>query len=1604
MYCNNNLFFLHLQTLVKKLLKKKRNTMENNVFNTARKILGLDIGTNSIGWALIDENSIDNEYVEKIIASGSRILGMDTDILKKFDQGQKVSINENRRIKRGARRLQQRYKNRRKRLLQVFKLLNWLPENFKIGGSNEIPDKILIPENIKYERINKLKEFLNLTENENISDELLVYFLKFYALENQITKEEFATILYHYNQKRGFKSSRKEKKTEIIDKKEEEEEQIIENFKIKNITDTGFKTKKAQNFILKIETEERGIGTFFYSSIPNWIGKNIDFIVTEKYNKKLKKDEIYYNLPKSDDIKFGKVISIVDTNEKTRFASIFKLEFQLSDGKIIDGFANKKSLPDWIGKEMEMNIKTETNKDGEATIIFKQVDSSNISETDNAKRRDELEKYLTENPDLTVTKYFLDNLKKERNFRIKNNIVYRKRYQEELLKIYEKQKELNSDFLKVSENNLQLIAKELYKNNKQNQNAIIKNDLKYLLVNDIIYYQRPLKSQKASIGNCTFEKFNFTDKTGKEYTSYYKVCPQSSLLFQEYRIWQNIHNLKIENIRTREDVTTEILTSQNKEKLFELFDNHVKVSLKTILKTLNLTEKEYELNFKTELWGNETKNKILNKVPDDKKIIFTENHEKLHFLWHILYSLNEDKDVINAIKSNFGFDEEICKNLAKINFDLKYASISAKAIKKVLPLMRCGKYWNEKDICPQALENIDRITETDEFIKKMPDKTRTKLFELKTLNDFQGLSSYLALSVVYGSHSDLDKEETYKSWKEIQPITLNSLRNPIVEQILNETQQVVKDIWKTYFAENERPDEIRIELSRELKNNAKEREQITKAIGNSTKDNERIKQILTELKLGSSDKQRDIEKLKLFIESGGEDSQKKFNDIKSFSKEDLKFKLWLECKHVSPYTGEPIILSELFTAKYQIEHIIPKTRFFDDSMQNKTICEYFINDEKGALTAYEYMKSKSYKNCKFGSFEEYEKFVTETFKKNKAKNRFLAKEIPQDFVNRQLKDSQYIAKKATQILSRICNVTTTSGGITDFLRQNWGVNDIFKELCQERYERLTAIKPDIDWITKKIITDHETNTEREVTVYKDFSKRIDHRHHALDAIVIACTKQGFIQRINNLHQEYQKFIYDLVKKEEVKKILEKNNIEITYNFAKDILQINACEDLRQYLKDKKVKSLYKIRQPHKHFTTIVKDALENIIISHKKKNKILTKARNFYQKYEFDENGNPIKKRKFKQENTIYSVKGALHQETINGMREIRTYKSVSIKEAIIKLDKIADKKHKIKILKATADFNNDIKKIEKYFKENPLTIDGKVAIYEHTTVYTSKQELIFKNIQSKVYTRKYIGKILDKETANQMLLHLVYENIKEIPDKELLNNKLYLDYILERERPFYEIDNSTKFKLNSLIEFIDKNCEPKNAFNADGVNKFNENRKIPVLKVTVYETSKEERKCLNPDNKFNKKFVQIGNNPFFVIYEKFASETQTLKRDFESLNLYDVVTCMINGMDYIPRKEGYEKYFFLQTDDLVYVPEKDENNAEIDWNNKKEISKRIYKVVKSSGKTCYFIPHNIAKILANKIEFDTQNCIATLNGMSIKEFCFKLEIDRLGNIKPVKS
>lgn len=314
---------------------------------------------------------------------------------------------------------------------------------------------------------------------------------------------------------------------------------------------------------------------------------------------------------------------------------------------------------------------------------------------------------------------------------------------------------------------------------------------------------------------------------------------------------------------------------------------------------------------------------------------------------------------------------------------------------------------------------------------------------------------------------------------------IDALRNPLVQMTVNETARLVSAVIK----EHGRPDLVRVELLRELKKPKAVREGMRNAMRSKEKLRDDYRAFLKEKGVMPNPYPSDIKKFELWLELEYSESDvarlDPSMDLKAFKKfaeavrpaDKEKFRLWLECDRISPYTGKAIPLSKLFTEAYHVEHILPYSRSLDDSFMNKTLCEDAVNEAKGGLTPLEYFEQK----CTKEELKAFKQRVKNFSESKLAK--FLATEVKDDFLNSQLTNSAYIGTEVRKLLRKAFkDVRVTNGQLTGLLRNKvWNLNTLLNS------------------------ADGQKN-------------RDDHRHHALDALVIACTSQSLVNRISRESQ------------------------------------------------------------------------------------------------------------------------------------------------------------------------------------------------------------------------------------------------------------------------------------------------------------------------------------------------------------------------------------------------------------------------------------------------------------------------------------------------------
>ncbi len=1177
-----------------------------------KKILGLDLGTTSIGWAFIHEAEKSNE-VSKIIKTGARVVPLSSDEQQDFEKGNPITLNADRTLKRSARRNIQRYKLRRENLLKILK---------KIGFIN---DETILTE-----------------EGENSTHQL--YQSRAKAVTEKVSKEDFAKVLLAINKKRGYKSSRKASSSDAG--------AIIDGMAIAKIIANQQITPGQYSFSL-LKNGKKRFPDFYKSDLE----KEFEVIwnYQEKHHTEL--SDHHYNALKSKNRNETKQYF-----EKT--ISVELAELKGKDKKTqLYGYRAKATLEKLTLSELALIL----------TDLNGQINQSSNYLANISDRSKEL--YFD---NLTVGQYQYNQLKRNPNTLLKNQVFYRQDYIDEFEKIWNTQAQF---YPELNEN--------------------IKTEIR----DQIIFYQRRLKSQKGLVSICELEGRNKKiSKNKKETTKFIgpKVAPKSSPVFQIAKTWQSINNLTLIHKSTNEKLALDdTLRYQLFEKLQMVGNLKANEVLRFLKEHTDVDPKLWNCNL-DKIEGNHTNSILINayidllineNIPDlPKNASYKETLEylKLHFqtlginteilfldfsltendfvqqpayeIWHLLYSFEGDNSItgleslITKLSANFGFPKDLAKQLANITFKSDYGNLSLKALRKILPHLEDGFLYSEA--CNQAGYNHSKSFTKEENEKRI-------------LKD------------------------------SITILPKNALRNPVVEKILNQMIHVVNQIIA--HPEMGRPDEIRIEMARELKKNAKKRKELTTSINKATDQNKKDRKYLQE-------------------EIG----------LKHVSRKDLiKYKLYKELKplgYKTPYSGTYIEVKDLFFSnKFDVEHIIPQSVVFDDSISNKTLELRKVNLEKGNQTAIDYCIEK-------GVEADFRQRVLELKKGNtigytKFKKLLQPKsEIEEGFINRDLNNTAYIAKKAAEILQEVSrHVISTNGKITDRLRKDWGLIDVLKELNWEKYQALG-------------LTYSITNKEgKELKHIKDWTKRNDHRHHAMDAIAIAFTKRQFIQYLNNLNAK-------------------SHDSEL----GKEIRSIE-----KKYLYRDKYKNL-KFKSPFPDIRRATLEHLSSVLISFKSKNKVVTRNTNTTKI-----KGGTLKK-------VQLTPRGQLHKETIYGksIEQKVTFEKVDKNMSFEKINTVTNLHFREALKKRLIAFDNDPKKAftgKNSLRKNPIVLESELGQIPEKIKCVQKISRF--TIRKHISSALKIDKVIDK--GIQDILQKRLDEFDGDPKKAFINldtNPIWFD------------------------------------------------------------------------------------------------------------------------------------------------------------------------------------------------------------------------------------
>ena len=706
--------------------------------------------------------------------------------------------------------------------------------------------------------------------------------------------------------------------------------------------------------------------------------------------------------------------------------------------------------------------------------------------------------------------------------------------------------------------------------NKQAQfHAELTNELKTLFggrkldgykEDGILFHQRPLRSQKHLVGNCSFEP----RKT---------KCPISAIPFEQFRVWQWVNTVEYNGKK---------ISQEEKEKIVEFLFANEKPEFKKIRKVIGKESAEFKFNYKDDdkIVGTHTISNLSNKKYFGKKWFeFTEKEQE--DIWHVLYFFDSKSNLKEYAIKNWNFTEEQAESISKFNVKDGYASLSRKAISNILPFLKLGFTYDVAVV----LGGIKNVFGSD--WEKLSDEKRNffydNVYEIVRSKNKGGFIEIIKdilrndynisdnqLRKLYHHSATIDATELLEKLpvgrdadKDIQAI-----RNPIVITALFELRKLVNEL----IDEHGKIDEIKVEMARDLKISKSQRNKIRKEQKRLERENDRIKARLLE------ERQRITH-----------------DNI-------LLYKLWEECKHTCPYTGKPISVTQLFSGEVQIEHIHPWSRSLNDSFSNKTLCYADENRKKGNKTPFEFYGSdeanwSAIKERALKLFSDTKEYPN-AYQKFK---RFVQQKFDDDFSTRQLNDTRYISKEAKNYLSKICNkVTVSPGQATSNLRHKWGLNQILND-------------------------DNEKTRE-------------DHRHHAIDALVMACTKVSYVQELSKWNR---------------------------YNRGYDV-------------KD--------FPMPWLSFWKDAEKAVNQILVSHKKVSNDIT-----VRTHTTEKNGK-------KHTNLGVAARGQLHKETVYGKRTFNGEEAFHVRKPIESLEtakqiaKVVDESIRLLILKRVNELGGFVK------------------------------------------------------------------------------------------------------------------------------------------------------------------------------------------------------------------------------------------------------------------------------------------------------------------------
>lgn len=635
-----------------------------------------------------------------------------------------------------------------------------------------------------------------------------------------------------------------------------------------------------------------------------------------------------------------------------------------------------------------------------------------------------------------------------------------------------------------------------------------------------LYFQRPLKSQRQSVGKCTFEPKK-------------PRVADSHPTFELFRMLSFVNNIKVKGPY---DAALRPLSTEEFEKAKPMFFRKTKsqFDFEDIAKAIagkgkyqhikDVGDKAYKFNFRMSqsVTGCPTIANLISIFGEDYEYAIAEQYtlsegkspkQMVNDVWNVLYSFSDKEKVRQWGKEKLQMSDEEAEKFSKIRLTHSFASLSLAAVNKILPWLEKGLIYPHAvlmakvpDIVGKEIWNSRGEAITKELLSLITNfnpkdvtMTGTLDFCIKDiLKDMCDLEPGAVEKLYHPSMIDtyIDAKKNPQGIYQLGSPKTNAVRNPMAMRSLHQLRKVINTLLREGIIDSQT--EVHIEYARELNDSNKRR-----AISLWNKDRETKRKKYAE----------DIRSL--YKQECGREIEPSNDDI-------VKYQLWEEQNHICLYTGMSIGISEFVgpNPSYDIEHTIPRSVGGDSTLENMTLCQSKFNREvKKAklprqLSNYDEIMERLEEWR--GKIEKLRKDV-DRVKTNSSMDkalkdrliqkrhllkleldywlgkykRFQMEEVPEGFARRQGAGIGLVGKYAGLYLKSLfhkaddrnkSNVRVVKGATTAEYRKMWGI--------QDEYEK---------------------------------KSRDNHVHHCIDAITIACIEPGEYNETARYYQQLEEY-------------------------------------------------------------------------------------------------------------------------------------------------------------------------------------------------------------------------------------------------------------------------------------------------------------------------------------------------------------------------------------------------------------------------------------------------------------------------------------------------